>query len=99
MLFSAHSFSSDVVYLAYLLAASIHLFSHVSEDHCNFVLRCLKLIVDNCQSDPSGRKPLSASIPSDTRTVVDHLHLLPRVRHYASCPKCSFLYEIPASEG
>lgn len=91
-------FSSDVVLLAYCLVACVHLFALVSEDHCNFVLCMTKLIVDNCQGDVRNTKPLSASIPADTRTVVHHLDLDPQVRRYVTCPKCSCLYKLPSSD-
>ncbi len=99
LLLSSQSSGNDVVRFGYLLVACVHLFSLVSEDHCNFALCMIKLIIDNCHGHANDAKPLSASIPNDTRTVIRHLDLDPRVRRYVSCPKCSCLYPYPTSDG
>jgi hypothetical protein len=73
--------------------ATLHLICGVSIEHCSFVLGALQLIISMAlQLAQYANVSMMDDIPSDIRTVIDILDVMPKGEAYVCCPKCFILY-------
>ncbi|KAH7906045.1 hypothetical protein BJ138DRAFT_974158, partial [Hygrophoropsis aurantiaca] len=80
----------------YLLVLILSLICGVAQKNCDFVLATLSFIIRSLV----GSRELSAedrvllsSIPQDSRSLLNHFDLHPRLRFYVCCPSCFALYD------
>jgi hypothetical protein len=85
--------TDPVALICYIIIAVLHLFSHVSMDHCNWALRSIRLMLALAMRPfDVGKDPTLSSIHSDIRTVLDEMNLRPATRSYVCCPRCFTCY-------
>ncbi|PPR01563.1 hypothetical protein CVT24_005858 [Panaeolus cyanescens] len=82
------------VLAVYLLVATLHLISALSQADCSFLLKGFAFVVRAAthQSTNVYAPSLWSSLPSDIRTVLQRLNLGPRFRTSITCPRCSKVY-------
>ena len=87
--------ADPIAIICYIVVAALHLFSHLSMDHCGFLLRSFYLILSLAIPLPeAGRQSTLSSIHSDIRTVLDQMNLNPATKAYICCPRCFKCYPL-----
>ncbi|KAJ2936177.1 hypothetical protein H1R20_g917, partial [Candolleomyces eurysporus] len=80
----------------YLLVATLHLLSGLSQDDCSFTLRTLRLVFGLLllQSTSLHAVSIPKAIHTDIRTVVKILDVQPRFKALLTCPDCSWVHYV-----
>ncbi|KAG1772120.1 hypothetical protein EDD22DRAFT_741923, partial [Suillus occidentalis] len=86
---------NPMVTLCYFLIAILHLLCGTSLSHCQFILYCVKLLLELS----SASHAITSSIPVDPRTVIDTFDLNPVSKAFVCCPKCFSCYSLDDREG
>lgn len=80
----------------YFLVLALNLFCGLSQAHNNFVAATLRFVMRRLISDstlPAEDKDLLINFPRDSRTLLNHFDLNPKLRSFVCCPCCCALYE------
>ena len=87
-----------VIIVVYIITATMHLVSGLSQRACDELLFSLHLLINLMVEDFDASKGkgqsklLAKTVPKDTRTVLQKLALKPFYKTFVSCPECATCY-------
>jgi hypothetical protein len=92
---------NPVVFVTYILAGILSIFSHVSIDNCSIFLSGCKDIILFIAAEIAKSttpelivRPILRDIPLNVETIVESLDLKPKTKGYCCCPKCYCCYPL-----